>query len=57
MLSVLKFCVRRNKAVAIGWKPTVMFRVNGLFLLLSAWELSIVGVRAWAVVGFNGRSL
>jgi len=56
VLSVLKFCVRHNKAVAIGWKPAVMFRVNGLFLLLSAWELSIVGVRAWTVVGFNGRS-
>ena len=31
MLSVLKFCVRHNKAVAIGWKPAVMFRVNGTF--------------------------
>jgi hypothetical protein len=57
VLSVLKFCVRHNKAVAIGWKPAVMFHVNGLFLLLGAWELSIVGVRAWAVVGFNGPSL
>ena len=57
MLSVLKFCIRQNKAVAIGWKPAVKFCVNGLFLLLSAWELSIVRVRAWAVVRFNGRSL
>ena len=41
----------------LGWKPAVMFHVNGLVLLLGAWELSIVGVRGWAVVGFNGRSL
>jgi len=32
-----------------------MFRVNGLVLLLGCLITSIVGVRDWVVVGFNGQ--